>query len=106
MRAGEPVAADVIDDLIDDLERGSAASPDFPDDTFVEVHGGSARHLPTRFIPCQDGRRGPAIQPRALFREILQLADRGRLDDARTVAWTLYRALVANCEEYRAALGE
>jgi hypothetical protein len=99
MFVGDISTADVFSELIDDLERESAATPTFPNDTFVESHGINAPQVPTRFVKVS---RGSPVQPRSDFLLACRLADKGRFREAREVAWRGFNAVCDNAPEYHA----
>jgi hypothetical protein len=99
MFVGDISTADVFSELIGDLKRESAATPTFPNDTFMESHGINAPHVPTQFVRSQR-RRGSPVQPRSDFLLACRLADKGRFVEAREVAWRGFNAVCDNAPEY------
>lgn len=97
MFVGDISTADVFNELIEDIKRGSSATPAFPNDTFMESHGINAPHVPTRFVKVS---RGSPVQPRSDFLLACRLADKGRFSEAREVAWRGFNAVCDNAPEY------
>lgn len=97
MFVGDISTADVFSELIDDLKLECLSRPISPSDTFMESHGINAPHVPTRFVKVS---RGSPVQPRCDFLLACRLADKGRFEAAREVAWRAFNACCENASEY------